>query len=376
MSYQKLFDHKISGEAAKSWRAEGKKAVGTLCCHIPVEILRAADVLPVRMRATGCGDSTDAEVWMSALSCSFARGILQRWMDGTYELDGMICSDGCMMPSRTFDNAQHINEKLGYGRYFQQIGAPRVYNEMGIAYFKKELQDLVEGLEKLSGNKVTDEKIKKFVSLYNEERALVKEVMDLRRAKNPVISGEDALKITLAACDIPVEEYIELLKELLADAKNRTPIKDKRARLMIIGSALDDPDYLKTVEDQGAIFVADALCYQSMAFTGQCEIDDNDVLGSLADFYLKRLVCPRMLTCRDELHAFILKACKDFAVDGIVYQKMQYCECCGGESLQLEKLLKEIDLPVLTVQREEKHSNVGQLAIRAEAFVEMVEKGE
>ena len=38
MSYQKLFDTKISSEAAKAWKAEGKKAVGTMCCHVPEEV--------------------------------------------------------------------------------------------------------------------------------------------------------------------------------------------------------------------------------------------------------------------------------------------------------------------------------------------------
>lgn len=41
-----------------------KKALGVLCCFIPYELLHAADILPVRLRATGCDDHSDAEVWM------------------------------------------------------------------------------------------------------------------------------------------------------------------------------------------------------------------------------------------------------------------------------------------------------------------------
>lgn len=374
MSYEKLFDAKVSGEAAKAWRASGKKALGTMCCHVPEEILRAADVLPVRMRATDNMDNSTAETWMSTFSCSFARGILQYWLDGVYDLDGMVASDGCMMPSRVYDNAQYIDKKEGKGRFFYQIGAPRIYNEMTVGFYKKELQDLIEGLEKLTGNKVTDEKIKEYVSKYNEARRLVAEVLELRKAKYPVISGQDALKITLSYTDMPVEEYIELLKEFLADAKTREPIKDYRARLMIIGSAVDDPNYLKIVEDKGGLFVADSLCFESRAFPCECVIDDNDVLGSLADYYLKRLVCPRMLTDRDELHEYIINTAKEYKVDGVIYEKMQYCECWGGESVLLEDELKEAGIPLLTVEREESLTSAGQLGIRAEAFIEMVEK--
>jgi len=160
MSYQKLFDSKISTEAAKAWRAQGKKAVGTICCHVPDEIIRAAGILPVRMRATDCVDSSSGEVWMSTFSCSFARSILQYWMDGVYDLDGIVASDGCMMPSRVFDNAEYIDKKNGKNRFFYQIGAPRIVNDMTLSYYVDELKELIERLEKFSGVKVTDEALK------------------------------------------------------------------------------------------------------------------------------------------------------------------------------------------------------------------------
>lgn len=64
MNYEKLFQAKISGESIAAWRADGKKALGVLCCFIPYELLHAADILPVRLRAIGCDDHSDAEVWM------------------------------------------------------------------------------------------------------------------------------------------------------------------------------------------------------------------------------------------------------------------------------------------------------------------------
>lgn len=373
MSYQKLFKTEISSEAAKAWKAQGKKAVGTLCCHVPDEIIRAAGILPIRMRATGCVDSSDGEVWMSSFSCSFARSILQYWIDGVYDLDGIVASDGCMMPSRVFDNAEYIEKKNGKDRFFYQIGAPRIANDLTLSYYVDELKELIERLEKFSGVKVTDEALKEYIAKYNEARRLVREVLELRKEENPVLNGQDWLSITMAYTDYPVEEYIEMLKEFLAEAKSRKPYTDHRARLMIIGSALDDPGYLKIVEDKGGIFVADSLCFGSRAFTGELEIK-GDVLTSIADYYLNRLVCPRMMDDRIELHKYIIDTAKEYKVDGIIYEKMQYCECWGGESVLLEDELKAAGIPLLTVEREEHLANAGQLAIRAEAFIEMIEK--
>ncbi|MDR1132429.1 MAG: 2-hydroxyacyl-CoA dehydratase family protein [Oscillospiraceae bacterium] len=375
MDYQKLFNAEISGESIAAWKAQGKKALGLICCHVPVELFYALDIMPVRMRATGTTESPDGDTWMSTFSCSFARGVLQQWITGPYKaLDGIVTSDGCMMSARAFDNAEHISKKAKEGKFFFQIGAPRMSGNLELAYYKDELKDLVEALEKFSGNKLTDEKLKAAIAKENEARELIQQVNALRKAESPVISGEDALTIMLAATNFSIDEYIALLKAFLADAENRTPIADKRARLMIIGSALDNPGYLKVIEDKGGLFVADDLCYGSKVFNHVLPVQDADVLGSVADYYLNRIVCPRMLDNRIALQKNIVDTCKEYGVEGVVYQKIQYCECWGGESLYLEPDLKAIGVPMLIVEREEHLANAGQLAIRAEAFIEMIEK--
>lgn len=375
MDYQKLFKTDISGESVKAWKAQGKKALGLICCHVPLEILEALDIMPVRMRATGITESPDGDTWMSTFSCSFARGILQYWIDGTYDfLDGIVTSDGCMMSARAFDNAEHVDKKDKKGKFFFQIGAPRIYGELEHNFYVDELKDLIEKLEGLSGNKLTDEKLKAAIAKQNEVRVLIQKVNDLRKEKNPVISGSDALKIMLASSNFTTDEYIELLKAFLADAKNRSPITDKRARLMIIGSALDNPGYLDVIEEKGGLFVADDLCYGSKPFNHVMNVDNKDILGSLAKYYLSRIVCPRMMDNRIALQKSIVDTCKEYGIEGVVYQKMQYCECWGGESLYLEPDLKAAGIPMLTVEREEHLANAGQLAIRAEAFIEMIEK--
>ena len=35
----------ISNEYVESWKKEGKKVVGTVCCHIPEEVIHAAGML-------------------------------------------------------------------------------------------------------------------------------------------------------------------------------------------------------------------------------------------------------------------------------------------------------------------------------------------
>ena len=375
MNYQKLFESDISTEAAKAWKAKGKKAVGVICCHVPEEIFYAADILPVRMRATNCVDNSEAQVWMSSFSCSFARGILQNWLEGSYkQLDGLVTSDGCMQASRVYDNAAYINNEDKTGKYVRQIDVPRKISSRSYPYFKGELELLIADLEKLSGSKVTDEKLKAAVAKFNEARELIAKVYELRKEKDPVISGTDCLKLTLSATNMPIDEYVELVKAFLADAKNRKPITEHRARIMLIGSGLDDPQYIELIESKGGLVVQDALCFGARGFNNPLEIDDKDVLGSIAKYYLDRLVCPRMMDKHFEMDDYIIDACKQWNVDGIIYERMQYCEIWGGEAVYFQDRLKDAGIPILTVEREEQMASSGQLAIRAEAFIEMIEK--
>lgn len=371
MSYKKLFDTNISVDSVNAWRVSGRKAVGYVCCHVPTEIIIAADVMPVRLRATNCIDSSEAEAWMSSFSCSYARSILEYLMNGTYDLDGLLQSDGCMMATRILDNWEHIANKDGRSQFIHQVGAPRITNDATIAYYRTELQELADKLGAFSGTKVTDEGLKAAITRTNDVRNLIAQINVLRNESK--VSGTDALRIMLAGCDLTIDEYVAALNEFIADAKSRKPI-EARARLMIIGSALDNPDYIKIIEDKGGLIVADALCFGTRAYGEKLDVDDNDVMGSIAKYYLTRNTCPRALDNRPAMHKEIIAACKEYKVQGIIYEKMQNCECWGGESYYLEPDLKDIGIPMLQLEREEQMSNAGQLDIRAEAFIEMIEK--
>ena len=374
MDYQKLFNAEIDKTSIATWRSSGKKALGIVCCHVPHEILHAADILPLRLRATGCEDYSEAEVWMSSFSCSFAKSILQYLIDNVYDLDGLVTSDGCMQAVRIYDNWKAASKKAGKEQHVYEIGAPRMNSATTKQYYKAELTILKEEMEQLSGNSVTDEKLLKSIEVYNEQRRLVKQLLELQKADKPVVTGTEVCTILLAATTMPVEEYNELLKAFLADAGSRKPVEGYRARVMMIGSALDNPKYIQAIENKGALIVCDTLCLGSMGFGEELVPDKNDVMGSIAAYYLDRIVCPRMIDNRDKLHELIISRAKEYRVDGLIYEKMQNCECWGGENTFLEPMLKDANIPLLYLEREEKLANLGQLEIRAEAFVEMVEK--
>lgn len=369
----KLFNSDISTDRIEQWRADGKKALGIVCCHVPFELLHAADALPVRLRATACKDCSEGEACMGNESCGFTKAILQYLIEGKYDLDGLVTSNGCGTAPGIITNWKKITERNNKEQFLYEIEAPRMMNSSSCKYFHSELDELREGLEKFTGVELTNERLKKSVDTYNEARRLVKQVYDLHKAEFPVVSGAETLRITLAATEMPIEEYVEFLKTVLADLKNREPITNFKARVMLVGSAIDDPEYVKAIEDLGLLVVADLNSFGIRFLRDEIPYNDADVLGSIAEYYLVRSSCPRMIDDSDDTHEYIFSTVKEYNVDGVIIVSMKNCGKWETETFVLEALFKEADIPHLSMERQVQMSQQGQLAIRVEAFRELLE---
>ena len=310
---------------------------------------------------------------MGETNCGFTTSILQYLIDGTYELDGLVTSNGCGVAPAIISNWRRISERNNKPQFLYEIAAPLMVNDGSFNYLAGQLEDLLELLEDFTGNKVTNEELKKSVDTYNEARRLVNQVYDLHKAEHPVLSGAETLKITLAATEMPIEEYIEYLKNILDNAKNLEPITNFSARIMLAGSAIDDPEYVKAIENCGLLVVADLNSFGLRFLRDELVYDEKDVAASIARYYLTRSSCPRMMDGSDDIHEYILNAAKEYKVDGVITVRMKHCDKWEFETIELEKLLKEHGIPNLSLERQVQLSALGQLELRVEAFREMLE---
>ncbi len=363
----------ISTERIEQWRREGGKALGIVCCHAPFELLHAAGVLPVRLRSTGCKSCADAVACTGESNCGFVTSILQYLIDGVYDLDGLVASNGCGDAPAVFSNWKTITNASGREQFLYEIFAPHMVNEASYSYFASGLDELREGLEQFTGRTITNDALRRSVDIYNEARRLVKQVYDLHKAEHPVVGGAETLKLTLAATQMPIEEYIELLKAFLAEAETRAPITNFSKRVMIAGSALDDPEYIKAIEDCGLLVVADLNSFGIRFLRDELPYDENNVAASIARYYLTRSSCPRMMDGSDDIHEYILNAAQEYRVDGVIIERMKHCGKWDVETVLLENVFKEANIPSLSIDRDVILTAQGQLTLRVEAFREMLE---
>jgi len=364
----------LENQAIKDWKAQGKKVVGFFCTYVPEEILYAADILPYRVAAPGCTQTTSADVYMTHVNCSFVRSCLEYALEGKYDfLDGLVFTNSCDDIRRMSDILRTIDPKrlplIGF------LDVPKKVDEYSIAWYRDEMSAFRGNVEKAFGVKVTDAKLKKAIEVYNETRDLLKQLYELRRADNPPITGTETMKVLLAATTTPREEFNRLMKKLLKEIKGREGVSNYKARLMISGGGgCDDPAYFDVMEELGGLVVTDTDCFGSRYFWKPVQIIEDDLMLGLAKSYLDRPSCARMMDRIDERIDFIKEMVRNFKVDGVIFQTLINCQVWGGQLLAIREEMKKAGIPFMELDREYALSGTGQLKTRVQAFLERIEK--
>ena len=353
-------------------RRRDKKVIGFFCSYIPEEIIHAAGMLPIRIRATGCTETVTADAYMSVLNCTFARSCLEFISTGIFDfLNGLVFANSCDNIRRLYDV---LREKRPYP-FMHFISIPhRAGGEGPLDWYKEEVTRFKGNIEETFGREIPDEALIAAIEVCNESRTLLRKVYDLRTQENPPITGTESLSVVLAATVTPKDLYNQLLRRLLEELQGRKTISGYRARLMIVGSEYDDPAFTKIIEDLGGLVVADALCFGSRYFAEPVKIH-SDVVGGLAESYLNRPSCPRMTDRVTERANFIRQMIEKFSVDGVIFEHIRYCDLWGGEAIYVEKALRESNVPWISIEREYRLGGIGQIKTRMQAFLERIECG-
>ena len=153
--------------------------------------------------------------------------------------------------------------------------------------------------------------------------------------------------------------------------------KNYRARVVFVGSEVDDVDVIKLVEESGAYVCADRFCYGS--FPGRDEIvlnDEEDALTQVCRAYISRGQCPRYMDTAKMVgrREYVDKLAKEYRADGIIYEQMKFCDPWAYERMVGTVVMREeYGYPVLAVDRPYSIGSSGQMRTRVQAFVESIE---
>ena len=320
---------------------------------------------------------------MTSFLCEYSRALLERAIEGGFNfVDGLITPDGCTMINRCVENMEllHTMGKDKEGFFWEYMEIPQKDDVNAMEMYTLQCRNhILKPLAEKYGIDTSDAAIYKAVKEHNEICRLIRQIGDFRKGSNPRITGYEFHIITLATYVAPKHLLLDKLRETLEELQTREPDPyDKyRARVVFVGSEVDDVDVIKLVEESGAYVCADRFCYGS--FPGRDEFilnEEEDIVLQICRQMQHRAQCPRywdmakMVGRRD----YVADLAKEYGADGIIYEQMKFCDPWAYERMVGTVVLRdEHGYPVLAVDRPYAIGSSGQMRTRVQAFVESIE---
>ena len=365
------------GGRARELKKQGKRIMGYLCAFTPVEIITAAGFIPFRIKGDVNEPITKADTEMETIVCPLVRSCFDVSLKGRYEfLDGIVIPHACDSICRTYDIWKYTLNLP----YFHLINMPHGTDEPSLDFYQAELNTFRRSLGRFAGREISAQHLTQAISLYNQNRAKVRELYELRKTSPSFISGAEVAKLLVAAVSIPVDEGTELINSVIEEVKQRGRVPAaKSARLMVVGAQVDNIDFIELIEDSGAWVVADDLCPGAREFFSDVAVTPDPIDG-IAERYLRKIYCGRTFRERsgsyqeylEQRFGHIGRFIRDFKVNGMVLYIYKYCDPFGFEVPAMKSYIESKGIPVLYLEDEYSMSTIGRLRTRIQAFLELL----
>lgn len=374
-----------NNELVKKACSEGRRAIAYNCYHIPEVLLDVDGCFGVRLRAPNCNSADMATYYMTNRSCPYAKSILERAFEGGYNfIDALMGQECCTTMHRMESYFPYCGLIPKEHFFLSCLDMPLNRSEWHEGYYERQIQQKIcDPLHEKFGIDFSDKALRKAIKTHNEISKIITEIGNFRKDRLPRITGYEFHVLQLATLTCPKDLILPKLKETLKELKTREPDPEPwyRARIMVAGAEIDNPEFTKTLEMCGGFVVCDRYCFGSLPGRDQIEIKDGETpLHAIARYYLWSNQCPRSMGV-DALASrkkYIYDNAVEYGAEGIILENMKFCEYWGYERAQdaywfTDGFKVPGTLPVCQIEREYAMAGAGQLRTRFQAFVESLE---
>ena len=366
-------------------KKEGKICVAYTCENVPEPLLNLGDCVSIRLSEPNTGSMDIATYYMTNLLCEPSRALLERAVEGGFNFaDCVITPDGCTMMNRAVENMELLQtmgkDNPKFFHEYMEIAFKNSENDVNLAVLQC-TNHVLTPLHEKYGIDVSDAAIRKAVEEHNEVCRLIQEIGEFRKEEDPRITGYEFHVLTLATYLAPKYLLIDKLRETLEEIKTREPDGKKwRARVLVVGSEIDDIGMIKLIEELDTYVCADRFCFGSLPGRMPIEIDPDsgeDILRQVCRHYVYWGQCPRTMNMEKVYgrKKYVSDLAKEYRADGIIYEQVKFCDPWAYERMLGSMMLREdYGYPVLSVDRPYNiNAGAGQMRTREQAFVESIE---
>jgi benzoyl-CoA reductase/2-hydroxyglutaryl-CoA dehydratase subunit BcrC/BadD/HgdB len=359
----------------KRLKGEGKKIVGYITGgFMPEALVWAGGAIPVGLNRGGDHSAVlKSTEYIPRFIDAYSRAQIGYWAleEPLYRLVDLVvvpCTD---------KNISAIADcwEMWTETKVLKLGIPHNKREHAFKYYLEGLHLLKEEIEKLTGNTITEDKLRKEIDLSNRMRFLLRQISEMRKAERPPISGKDYIKLHHASFCTDRDFMVESLESLSQELKGKEG--EEGRRILLVGSSMAEGDYkvYDLLKSAGADVVIEEFS-EGMRPYWQGVENGGDLIEALADgYFTRRTPSPAFFRpATEERATFLLELAREFRVDGIVWYSMLYRDSYDIGGIHFGRMAQREGLPFIKIVSEYDDAEHGQLSTRIEAFIESIEE--
>lgn len=359
-------------------KERGVKIVGcSPAGYVPEELIHACGAMPVALLRGGDHEAVIASgAYLARFLDTFCRAQIGYRMLGEEPFYQMV--DLVVVPVAD-NHTRAIAESWEMWTDVElfKLGVPANKTKHGLEYYLDAISRLKDKLEALTGIKLSEQRLKDEIELFNRIRSLLHEISLMRKAERPPLSGKDFVLLNHASFFADRFTLVEALESISQELrrKEETPSLEG-PRVMLVGSTLAVGDYkvVDLLEEAGATIVFEEFAEGMRHYSQKVDID-GDLMEALSQrYFMKRFPSAYAKPATRERFDFYLKQAKEFNVDGIVWYSLMYRDIYDMEGFLFEQAAREKDMPVLKIHSDYDANEIESLRTRVETFVEMIRR--
>lgn len=357
-------------------KEDGRRVVGSLCTYSPIELIVAAGAVPVGL----CGSTQDgiakAEEVLTVDLCPKVKSTYGRAVSGSCPIFPLA---DCIIAEATCDGRKKMYELLAREKPLFVMDLPQKPEEPeALVHWAAEVgkaRRFIEGELKVA---ISDDALRQAIRKWNQRRRLIRDIHHCRRHNPPPIMGLDFVNVmTKLDHFVDIEQNLQALEGFLARLRQR--VRDGQAACSAdrprilwtgLGTSLGCNKVMELLEASGAVVVCQEGC-GGLTRTEDLVDETKDPIQAIAERYL-RVTCACM-TPNTQRFTDLERLIQDFEVDGVLDLTWQFCQPFEIESHRVKELVRgKFGLPFLHVVTDYSQSDIGQLRVRVEGFLEQI----
>ena len=345
-----------------------RPVIGVMPAYFPMELIEAAGGYPVQLWGNNL-PLENADAYLQSYCCSVARSVLELELRGAAR---MVKAYAFTSLCDTLINLREIYRRV-IPKPTLELSIPITRTiEARRNYLESVVKSVTEGLEAVTGTRITDESLKHAAETHGRMRALQHRLYRIRRENPGLVKNHDFYTAIKSGFFLPADVYSRMLADVLGKLEHLTAEDKSRPKLLLSGMVFDPLEIYRIFDECDAWIVDDDFA-NGWRTASKPALQTQNLVEGITEYLFNPAPCCCIYNPDNDRHPYLMSKVKASGADGVLFWYVKFCEPDAFDRPQLMKHLKDAGIPVAFIDLELTMTNFDAVRTRINAFCEMLE---